>query len=203
MTQKSNAFSGFTFEKPVVETLKEGTHNVFISSTSVTDSFHLLDGSVKEGLVEKIDDEEHWSDSTPQLAVVFVSKDGNGVFTYRFNAMGYKKVDDFSAEELEKDKYTVIKDYVCVRNKQKKLVRIESEKRTSKAHRMLNQFLFATGAKEGQSLDDILEACIADKTALAITIKKGQYEDKDTYDVAKFATVGEAAPASEGIDDDF
>lgn len=198
--KNQNAFSGFTYEKPVVETLKEGNHSVRINSFSVTDSFHLLDGTVKEGLVEQVENEEKWSDSTPQLAVVFVSKDG--VMTYRFNAMGYKHVDDFTQEELEDDKYTVIGDYVCVRNKEKKLVRVESEQRTQKAKRLLNQFLFATGAEEGADLFGILEGCVANKSEIDIVVKAKEYDERTVYDIAKFAKASELAEVNEGIDSD-
>lgn len=199
-TKNANAFSGFTFTKPVVETLKEGEHTVRINSYSVTDSFHLLDGTVKEGVAEEIEAEEKWSDSTPQLAVVFVGSDG--VMTYRFNAKGYKHTDDFTAEELEDDKYTVIGDYVCVRNKAKKLVRIESTQRTQKAQRLLNQFLYATGATEGADLFDILDGCIEGKSEIDIVVKKKQYDEKDVFDIAKFAPNGALVETSEGLEDD-
>lgn len=198
--KNQNAFSGFKFEKPVVETLKEGNHSVKVNSYSVTDSFHLLDGSVKDGVVEEIESEEKWSDSTPQLAVVFVGL--SGVMTYRFNAKGYKHTEDFTAEELEDDKYTVIGDYVCVRDKQKNLVRIESEQRTQKAQRLLNQFLYATNAEEGADLFDILDACVESKLEIDIVVKKKQYNDKTVYDIAKFAPVGALVETSEGIDED-
>jgi len=198
--KNQNAFSGFKFEKPVVETLKEGNHSVKVNSYSVTDSFHLLDGSVKDGVVEEIESEEKWSDSTPQLAVVFVGL--SGVMTYRFNAKGYKHTEDFTAEELEDDKYTVIGDYVCVRDKQKNLVRIESEQRTQKAQRLLNQFLYATNAEEGADLFDILDACVESKLEIDIVVKKKQYNDKTVYDIAKFAPVGALVETSEGIDEE-
>lgn len=198
--KNQNAFSGFKFEKPVVETLKEGNHSVKVNSYSVTDSFHLLDGSVKDGVVEEIESEEKWSDSTPQLAVVFVGL--SGVMTYRFNAKGYKHTEDFTAEELEDDKYTVIGDYVCVRDKQKNLVRIESEQRTQKAQRLLNQFLYATNAEEGADLFDILDACVESKLEIDIVVKKKEYNDKTVYDIAKFAPVGALVETSEGIDED-
>ena len=198
--KNQNAFSGFKFEKPVVETLKEGNHSVKVNSYSVTDSFHLLDGSVKDGVVEEIESEEKWSDSTPQLAVVFVGL--SGVMTYRFNAKGYKHTEDFTAEELEDDKYTVIGDYVCVRDKEMNLVRIESEQRTQKAQRLLNQFLYATNAEEGADLFDILDACVESKLEIDIVVKKKQYNDKTVYDIAKFAPVGALVETSEGIDED-
>lgn len=198
--KNQNAFSGFKFEKPVVETLKEGNHSVKVNSYSVTDSFHLLDGSVKDGVVEEIESEEKWSDSTPQLAVVFVGL--SGVMTYRFNAKGYKHTEDFTAEELEDDKYTVIGDYVCVRDKQKNLVRIESEQRTQKAQRLLNQFLYATNAEEGADLFDILDSCVESKLEIDIVVKKKEYNDKTVYDIAKFAPVGALVETSEGIDED-
>lgn len=199
-TKNQNAFSGFKFEKPVVETLKEGNHSVRINSYSVTDSFHLLDGSVKDGIAEEIESEEKWSDSTPQLAVVFVGPDG--VMTYRFNAKGYKHTEDFTAEELEDDKYTVIGDYVCVRDKNKNLVRIESPQRTQKAQRLLNQFLFATGAEEGADLFDILDNCISEKSEIDIVVKKKQYDERDVFDIAKFAPANALVETSEGLEDD-
>ena len=195
---KKNAFEGFKYEKPVVETLKEGNHVVRINSKSLTDSFHLLNGDVKDGLIEKIDAEEHWSDSTAQLAIVIVSMNNDGVMTYRFNIAGYKHQDDFTEEELNDPKYVVIGDYVCTHNKQNKIVRIKCEQRTQKAKRILNQFLLATGAEEGEDLMDILDNCIADKTQFGITVKKGSYQDKTTYDIAKFTAVGVETPA-EGI----
>lgn len=198
--KNQNAFSGFKFEKPVVETLKEGNHSVKINSYSVTDSFHLLDGTVKDGLAEEIEAEEKWSDSTPQLAVVFVGSEG--VMTYRFNAKGYKHTEDFTAEELEDDKYTVIGDYVCVRNKDKKLVRIESEQRTQKAQRLLNQFLYSTNAEEGADLFEILDACVESKLEIDIVVKKKQYNEKTVYDIAKFAPSGALVEANEGVEDD-
>lgn len=195
---KKNAFDGFKFEKPAVETLKEGNHVVRVNSKSLTDSFHLLDGTVKKGLIEKIDTEEHWSDSTAQLAIVIVSMNNDGVMTYRFNVAGYKHQDDFTEEELQDDKYVVIGDYVCVRNKQNKIVRIKCDQRTQKAKRILNQFLLATGAEEGQDLMEILDNCIADKTQFGVTVKKGSYQDKTTYDIAKFTAIDVKEPA-EGI----
>lgn len=198
---KKNAFDGFKYEKPTVETLKEGNHVVRINSKSLTDSFHLLDGSVKEGIVEAIEAEEKWSDSTAQLAIVIVSMNSDGVMTYRFNVAGYKHKDDFTSEELDNPKYIVIGDYVCIRNKQQKIVRIKCEQRTQKAKRILNQFLLAAGAEEGQDLMEILDSCIADKTQFGITVKKGSYQDKATYDIAKFTAIGVEA-ASEGINNE-
>ena len=199
-TVKTNSFDGFQFEKPVVDKLQEGNHVVRINSKSLTDSFHLLNGEVKEGLVAKIEAEEHWSDSTAQLAIVLVSVNGDGVLTYRFNVSGYKQTKDFTEEELNNDKYTVIGNYVCVRNKAKQLVRIVCEDRTLKAKRILNQCLLACGAEEGQDLMDILDNCIADKTQLSITVSKKDYQGKPVFDIAKFASVGEKEPA-EGIGD--
>lgn len=198
---KVNAFDGFTFEKPETSLLPEGNNTVRVHSTSRTDSFHLLSGVVKTGLLEKIAEGESWSDSTPQLAVVFVSYDKDGVMTYRFNALGYKNIDDFTEEELNDEKYTVIGKYVCVTNKQDKLVRIKDENRTKKAQRILNQFLMATGAETGEGLDDILDRCIADKTPLNILVTKDQYDGRDTYDIDKFSAVAELEPANEGLDD--
>lgn len=194
---KKNAFDGFKYEKPEVLTLKEGNHAVRISSKSLTDSFHLLDGSLKDGIKEDIEAEEKWSDSTAQLAIVIVSMDNNGVMTYRFNVAGYKHKDDFTEDQLNDPKYVVIGDYVCVR-KNDKIVRIKCEQRTQKAKRILNQFLLATGATEGQDLMEILDNCIADKTQFGITVKKGTYQEKTTYDIAKFTAVGEEVKA-EGI----
>jgi hypothetical protein len=203
MSNKKNAFDGFSYEKPVVRTLKSGSHAVVVNSTSRTDSFHLLDGTAKEGIAESVEAEEKWSDSTPQLAVVFVSNDEEtgGVMTYRFNALGYKHRDDFTQEELDSEKYISIGDYVCVRNKQNKIVRIKSDARTLKAKRILNQFLLATDAKQGEDLDLILDRCIADKTKISITVKKGSYNDRDTFDISKFSPVEETV-ASEGVEDD-
>lgn len=197
--KKKNFFEGFKFEKPVVETLKEGNHEVVINSMSFTDSFHLLNGELKEGIADKVDSKEMWSDSTPQLAVVLVSAIGDGVMTYRFNALGYKHVDDFTEEELNDEKYTVIGDYVCIEDKDNNLVRIKDDNRTKKAQRILNQFLDATGAEEGAELVPIIENCIAEKHRLAVTVVKGEYEDKETYDISKFAKVGEVVPAKEGV----
>ena len=203
MSNKKNAFDGFKYEKPVVETLKEGNHVVRVNSKSLTDSFHLLDGSVKDGLVEKIEAEEHWSDSTAQLAIVIVSMANAGVMTYRFNVAGYKHTDDFTEDQLNDPAHIVIGDYVCVCNKQNKIVRIKCEQRTQKAKRILNQFLLATGAEEGQDLMEILDNCIADKTAFGIAVKKGTYQEKTTYDIAKFTAVN-VKELAEGIDsEDF
>ena len=182
----NNAFSGFKFEKPVVETLKAGNHLVRVNSYSVTDSFHLLDGTEKEGIADEIEAEDKWSDSTPQLAVVLMNK--NGVMTYRFSANGYKQTDDYTSEQLEDDKYTVIGNYVCIRNKQKKLVRIVDDKRTAQAKRMLNQFLMSTKAKENEDLFEILDSCVANKTEIGITVKAKQYQDEEKLDISSFRT---------------
>lgn len=205
MTQKANAFAGFTFEKPVVNTLKGGNHVVRINSYVGTDSFHLMDGTVKDGILEQIEAEEKWSDSTPQLAIVFVSTDpeDNGVLTYRFSRYGYKHADDFTEEELEDDKYIVIDNYVCKKNKKGKIVRIESAERTQKAKRFLNQFLLATQAKEGADLFEILDTCIEEKTEIGISVKKDTYNDRDVYDVEKFSAVEELVTKGEGIDSEF
>jgi histidinol phosphatase-like enzyme len=196
---KTNAFQGFKFEKPVVETLKVGNHLVRINSYSVTDSFHLLDGTEKEGIADEIASEEKWSDSTPQLAVVLMNKEG--VMTYRFSANGYKQVSDYTSEQLEDEKYTVIDGYVCVRNKQKKLVRIVCEKRTAQAKRMLNQFLLAAKAKEGEDLFAILDRCVADKTEIGITVKAKQFNDEEKLDISSFKSAEAIAEkANAGID---
>lgn len=199
---KKNAFDGFKYEKPNVETLKEGNHTVRVNSKSLTDSFHLLDGTLKEGVKEEIEAEEKWSDSTAQLAIVIVSMENKGVMTYRFNVAGYKHKDDFTEDQLNDPKYTVIGDYVCVR-KNDKIVRIKCEQRTEKAKRILNQFLLATGAIEGQGLMEILDNCIADKTQFGITVSKKIYKDKPVFDIAKFTAVG-IEELAEGIGaDDF
>jgi len=195
---KKNAFEGFKYEKPNVETLKKGNHTVRVNSKSLTDSFHLLDGTLKEGVKEEIEAEEKWSDSTAQLAIVIVSMINAGVMTYRFNVAGYKHKDDFTEDQLNDPKYTVIGDYVCVRNKAEKLVRIKCDQRTQKAKRILNQFLLATGATEGQDLMEIIDKCIADKTQFGITVSKKIYQDKPHFDIAKFTAVGEEVKA-EGI----
>lgn len=199
---KKSFFSQHAYQEPTVQKLPAGNQEVTISSKQETSSFYMLDGTLKEGISDKIDAEEIWTDESPQFAVTFVSTKGKGVMTYRFNGLGYKHVEDFTEEELEDDKYEVVGDYVCIRNKKGNLVRLKDDDRTNSANRFMNQFLRALKAEEGENIVAKTDEAIASKQKLVIRVIEKEYDGKPVFDIDKFSPATSDVAEKEGIDAD-
>lgn len=177
-------FSNFKSAPVKVKTLVTGTWTVVLTKIQECDSFHNLDGSVKDKQYE-------WTDATPQLVAQFYCEAEKAWFTHRFNGLGYVLFDELTDKQLSSGKYKKAGRYAVDKDGH----RIPDKDKTEKAMSILNDLFAALKMSEGSGVDE-LAAAIADKTALEITIESSDYDGEEQFRIRKFRKHADAIPAS-------
>lgn len=151
-----------------------------------------FDHEEKDGLREKIEAGKHWADPTPQVAITFGDKDGNGVITDRLNGCGYLNQNDSEVTDamLAAKDVLVIGDYVCKQNKDGQFERIESPEKTEKAMNMIYSFINKLGiTNEDVSIDDALKTARDDGYVIGVVIEDDEYNGNAQLKITKFHKV--------------
>jgi len=159
--------------------LGPGRHNVHIFQViETTDRFSDLSGAK-----EKDPSLYPWIDPTPQLATTYVSKEG--VVTSRLNLKGFARETDVDDAKIKSGEIEIHQGYACEMTLDG-LVRIESPERTEKCYNMLNSLLNATGAEDGDDMEEALINAIAEKKELSIEVYEEDYDNgKEVITVKK------------------
>jgi len=124
-----------------------------------------------------------WKDATEQVAVVLISEDG-GVMVRRFNAMGFKRMEDFTDEQIEEMGLIELgsEGYAVVESS---MTRIEDPVRSNKALAIIDQFMYACGLPEGSELKD----CKGQKFSAEVFIK--EWGESQNYDIKNFRRISD------------
>ena len=189
MSKVNDFFGGFQVSKPEVNVLSAGVHVVHISKFLLTDASRTYSGELKTDL-------KPWVDVHPQLAVTYAAVDGRGVITDRFNTKGNLRYDELTEAQRKSGRFENVEGYACITNNAGELERVESPERTTQCHNILNKFAQAAGLKEGENLIEGLNAAIAEKRQLTITVSSDTYEGKDQLRVTRFTAAKAVKTAS-------
>lgn len=190
---QSNFFQNFQSKAIEFNQLQPGKDiKVRINRFVFTDSRHEFDGTRKSELPD-------YADATPQVAVVFVSTEGKGVITNRYNGCGYVRYAELTADQIKSSKYIDVDGYACIKNKQDELVRIEDPERTRSCENILSQLFAGAGLEEGSTMDDLQNA-VEENRELLIDVKAEEYEGKTQYRVARTKKVSAESMAESSLD---
>lgn len=164
--------------------LPEGDNDVRLVSYHISDSFHNSDGSLKAELPA-------YKNPAGQLILTFIGLANNGGITVRLNDTGFRKYAKLSDDEIASGKYTDVNGYACTVDTQSgKLVRVESEENTRTCENILDQFFASCQIPEGSGID-ALDAVIANKTPIRVTVVNDPYEERDQLRISKFRKIAD------------
>ena len=192
--QKMNAtemLKSLKVKKVDATLIKEsGDYVMTITNFEFINSFEKnFNHELKDNIQDLIESGKHWCDPTPQIAITFGDKDGQGVITHRFNAKGYLCADDseVTTEMLNRDDIMVIGKYVC-KQTEDGWERIESPEKTESALRMLFTFLNKLGfVNEDMDVNGALTKALKDKYYIVATVDNEEYDGKDRLVITKFS----------------
>lgn len=199
--------SKYTSSAPVANTigaylkgqgLTVGTENVSPVKMSLTDSFSNFNGTPKPD-----SDLPDWNDPTDQLAVSFISTEGHGVHTHRFNLQGFKRWTEMTEEELKDKAYEQAGIYACTIEENDQVIRVLDDTRSKTAIGMLDQLFAALGLPLGSTVhakdakDEkgkpnpmlSLEHAISSGMPMTITLRyDGEYDNWEITGFGKYST---------------
>ncbi len=175
-----NAVLGYTAKESSQDRLPAGNHVVSIVDWRVLHSRIEWNGDPKAKLPE-------FSDSTPQLGVMFRGKEG--IAFHRFNIWGFARFDELTDEQQGSDKFAKVvfgeTVYACKVQGDGQLVRIRDKKRCADAESIIDQFMASVG-KTGVSIGDAMADLVASEHELTITVEDDEYNGKDQLKVTRF-----------------
>ena len=134
-------------EKVSSKVLEAGEHKVkVISMTETTDQRADINSAIDEA-------KEGWKDATPQIAIVFGSTSGAGVFTHRYNLKGFKRFSEMSEKEQKLCNVAGDAEYAVSK---KTGMRIEDAARTAKAWESVDRLAANAGLPVGTELQEAI-----------------------------------------------
>jgi hypothetical protein len=188
--------NAYVSSKPTAKLLQAGKFLVMLASYFFTNS-RLKDskGTEKDNIPEYVD-------VTPQVGFTVKGVNGEGVLTDRLNFKGYRKFKELSEEEragkfmfnADKTKKIAIEavgkeGYVCYKNKEGKLVRVEDPEKTAKAKQRIDSLLYAMQIPEGSGIEEGFEGAIDGQIAFEVTVVNNPYEGKEHLEIRSFRKV--------------
>ncbi len=175
---KKNLFQGYKSSESEFKQLEPCVdHPVYIARWGMINSFKNIDGTNKTKLPA-------WEDSTPQVFIILVSKQGKGSIVVRLNGCGYDKYEDLTKAQAESGKFEKAGDY-AITDVNGHMVRKENKANTDACRNILDQFFGALELPLESGIDD-LDQAVEDQRAMLITVTKTDYEGKPQFRASRY-----------------
>jgi hypothetical protein len=173
----TNIFNGFKSGEPSFPEMPAVTDHPFVlEAWGHGDSF-----TTPSGVPKDADRLPPWEDPTPEIWMLFRSKDGAGSIFYHAHGAGYRSGDSLTREEIESEKFSVEcahfdskgnpmgATYACEVNENGEKVRIIDPAKTAQCANIVNQIFASLGLPVGSKLD-ALDSAVAEKRVVIANV---------------------------------